>query len=214
MQVDPVFPRSRIGVTHGVRSTMFLCIAVAFDPFVKLPTVFFSLEVHLLQFVFSRDIKQWVSTPAVTVVVDIDRFLFLGIVVRFVHRQTVTLSHVAVIDKRDGSCHEAFGIAGSPITDRNHHTVRDIEHGIIIFPIGISHRRGSVIHRFGMPERIRRSQVQTEIETLFKQGGQRIGISHIRIFQIGNTEILLVYGVIRSGGSFHTRNGIDFGIAR
>ena len=103
--------------------------------------------------------------------------------------------------------------------------MRDIEHGIsqtrvigiyriIIFPIGISHRRGSVIHRFGMPERIRRSQVQTEIETLFKQGGQRIGISHIRIFQIGNTEILLVYGVIRSGGSFHTRNGIDFGIAR
>ena len=58
MQVDPVFPRSRIGVTHGVRSTMFLCIAVAFDPFVKLPTVFFCLEVHLLQFVFSRDIKQ------------------------------------------------------------------------------------------------------------------------------------------------------------
>ena len=58
MQVDPVFPRSRIGVTHGVRSTMFLCIAVAFDPLVKLLTVFFSLEIHLLQFVFSRDIKQ------------------------------------------------------------------------------------------------------------------------------------------------------------
>ena len=58
MQVDPVFPRSRIGVTHGVRSTMFLCIAVTFDPLVKLLTVFFRLEVHLLQFVFSRDIKQ------------------------------------------------------------------------------------------------------------------------------------------------------------
>ena len=41
---------------------------------------------------------------------------------------------------------------------------------------------------------------------------KRQGISHIRIFQIGNTEILLVYGVIRSGGSFHTRNGIDLSL--
>ena len=103
--------------------------------------------------------------------------------------------------------------------------MRYIEHGIsqtrvigiyriIIFPVGISHRGGSVIHRFGMPERIRSNQIQTEMEILFKQRRQRIGISHIRIFQIGNAEILLVYGVIRSGGSFHTRNGIDFGIAR
>lgn len=48
----------------------------------------------------------------ITVVVDIDRFLFLCIVVGFVHCQTVTLSHVAVIDKRDGSRHKTFGIAG------------------------------------------------------------------------------------------------------
>ncbi len=58
MQVDPIFPQSRIGLRMAYAPTMFLCIAVAFDPFVKLPTVFFSLEVHLLQFVFSRDIKQ------------------------------------------------------------------------------------------------------------------------------------------------------------
>ena len=177
LEIEMVLEGGDPGVTAGPLAAVRAEILVLPDEVLELGCALGIGPTHLHQFVLGRDVHQGVAELAVAV----------EVLVGLAHRVGEAGARVTLVGQRDVGAEAAVhrGDIGRHGVDM----VRAVEEGIgqlvrrvgihrvVVFPVGVSHGRRSVIDGEGVAEGVGSHQVEAPVEMLVHLGAQRVSVA-------------------------------------